>query len=300
MARRRVGAGACRIIADQSGLGEALALLADSAYAEKLKDCASLRAAERAIHESILWQLRVLAGWLPAGGTRLLRAVAGVYELDNIVTLTRRLAGDERGLEPFDLGALATAWPVLRSASSVGELYGALRSSPWGDPGVSADTGLAGTPNLREILTMVWLRRLADAAPAARDDASAACVLIVARITLVDRAELSPRLRQLARPLLGFGWESANTLAELLHSLPPALRPVFRGVQDVEELWRADAALRSKVETDGMRLVRGAMPGPDVVLGSIAVLAMDAWRIRAALASASSGAGPSEVLDVVA
>jgi hypothetical protein len=42
------------------------------------------------------------------------------------------------------------------------------------------------------------------------------------------------------------------------------------------------------------------MPGPDVVLGAIAVLALDAWRVRAALAAAAAGAGSSEVLDAAA
>jgi hypothetical protein len=37
-----------------------------------------------------------------------------------------------------------------------------------------------------------------------------------------------------------------------------------------------------------------------VVLGVAAVLAIDAWRVRAALAAAASGAGSSEVLDAVA
>jgi hypothetical protein len=37
-----------------------------------------------------------------------------------------------------------------------------------------------------------------------------------------------------------------------------------------------------------------------VVLGAIAVLAMDAWRVRVGLAAAAAGTGSSEVLDAVA
>jgi hypothetical protein len=54
------------------------------------------------------------------------------------------------------------------------------------------------------------------------------------------------------------------------------------------------------VEKDGFRLLRGSRPGPDVVLGAIAVLSTDAWRVRAALTAAAAGAGSSEVLDEAA
>ena len=46
-------------------------------------------------------------------------------------------------------------------------------------------------------------------------------------------------------------------------------------------------------------MLRRATPGPEVVVGAITVLAVDAWRVRAALAAADAG-GTSEVLDAVA
>ena len=52
--------------------------------------------------------------------------------------------------------------------------------------------------------------------------------------------------------------------------------------------------------SDAFGLLRSALPGPDAVLGALAVLATDAWRVRAALASAALGSGRSEVLDAVA
>ena len=300
LARRRVGAGECLALAALPTLADAIARLDDSAYAERLAGVTSLRAAQRATWESVLWQLRVLAGWLPAGATQLLRAVAARYELDNIVALARRLGGDDSAPDPFDLGALATAWPDLRLASSPGELSAALRRSPWGDPGDQPGTASVGMQNLRDTLTVVWLRRLASAAPAARIDAATACALIVARIRLVDRAEPSTRVRLLARPLLGTGWEAATTLTDLQQALPPALRSVFSGVSGSDQLWQAEAALRAQVGADGARLVRGALPSPQVVLGAVALLATDAWRVDAALAAASAGLGRSEVLDAVA
>jgi hypothetical protein len=178
--------------------------------------------------------------------------------------------------------------------TSAEELAEALRRSPWGD------SGSGGTTALRDVLTLVWLRRLADVAPAARPWAEAACALTAARILLVDGAVPSPRILQLVRPILGRTWETAEDLTELHAALPPSAQPVLRGVEAPEDLWRADAGLRATVEADGFRLLRSSLPGPDVVLGVAAVLAIDAWRVRAALAAAASGAGSSEVLDAVA
>ena len=71
------------------------------------------------------------------------------------------------------------------------------------------------------------------------------------------------------------------------------------GVGEPGDLWRAEAALRARVEEDAFRLLRSGLPGPDVAVGAVTVLAVDAWRVRAALAAAASGGG-SEVLDAVA
>src|SRR5665811_2487931 len=121
---------------------------------------------------------------------------------------------------PLTLGALATAWPRLRTVTSAEELTEALRRSPWGD------SGSDGTTALRDVLTLVWLRRLADVAPAARPWAEAACALTAARILLVDGAVPSPRILQLVRPFLGRTWETAEDLTELHAALPPSAQPV--------------------------------------------------------------------------
>ena len=49
-----------------------------------------------------------------------------------------------------------------------------------------------------------------------------------------------------------------------------------------------------------LRLLRAARPGPDVVLGGVIALGVDAWRVRVALAAAATGQGGSELLDAVA
>lgn len=311
LGRRRVGAGGCRVIAAQPALAEALALLAPTAYADRLPPGADLAAAERATHETVLWRLRVLAGWMPATGAQLFRALAAPYERDNVVALARHLQDGRVVPEPFDLGTLATAWPLLRVATSVPELGALLRRSPWGE--VDADDPAV----LRDVLTLVWWRRLVGAAPAARPWAQTAAALVAARILLVEDAvdvqaapgaagpataarASSVRVIQLLRPLLGRGWEGTRSMHELREVLPGPARAALGEVDAARDLWRAEARLWVSVETDGFRMLRGALPGPEVVLGAVAVLAADAWRVRAALAAASVGAGGSEVLDAVA
>jgi len=293
MARRRVGAVGSRRVAEQHSLAEALLLLTDTVYADRLARCTDLAVAERATRDTVLWQLRVLAGWMPGRGANLARAAAGSFERDNIVALARRLDGVAAAYDPFDLGALATSWRRLRAVSSAAELAESLRRSPWGGAG---SDGIA----LRDVLTLAWLRRLAAVAPKARPWAGAGCALIAARIVLVDDAAPSPRMTELVRPVLGGTWQKAGDLAELRAALPSSVPPVLRGIEAPEELWRAEARMRATVEADGLRLMGGSRHGPGVVLGAIAVLAMDAWRVRAALAAAAAGAGPGEVLDVVA
>jgi hypothetical protein len=294
MAQRRVGAGGSRRLAGQHSLADALHLLADTAYADRLAGCTDLAVAEHATQDAVLWQLRVLAGWMPAGGTRLARAAAGAFERDNIVALTRRLEGGQAAYDPFNLGAIATSWPRLRTAASAEELAEAVRTSPWGG------TGWGGKSDLRDVLTLVWLRRLAVVAPDARSWAGAACALTAARIVLVEGMAPAPRILQLARPILGRRWETARDLAQLRAALPLSVQPVLRGIEAPEELWRAEARMRAVVEADGFRLLGSPRPGPRVVLGAIAVLAMDAWRVRVGLAAAAAGTGSSEVLDAVA
>ncbi|HEY8700129.1 MAG TPA: hypothetical protein VIM08_04055 [Arthrobacter sp.] len=309
MAHRRVGAGASRSLAAEPILESALSSLRDSSYAERLRGKAGLPAAERAVRDTVLWQLRVLAGWLPASGTALARAAAGAFEIENIMALAHHLAGGPKPPEPYYLGALATAWPRLRSAGSGGELAGILAATAWGPDVGAAALGAAGLGGegregglggLRDALTVAWARRLAAAAPPARPWCGAVCALTAARILTVDGGTPAAPILHLLRPVLGRRWETAVSLAEFTAALPPSLRTVLNGVLSPKELWRAEARMHAAVEKDGFQLLRGSMPGPDVVLGAIAVLSIDAWRVRAALAAAAAGAGSSEVLDEAA
>lgn len=295
MAQRRAGAGTCRGIAAAPDLTAALDRLGETAYADELESVHTLAQAQRATRRTVLWQLRVLAGWLPASGARLVRSAAAVFEADNIVALELQLGrGPTTGgdFQPFDLGGLATAWPRLETAATVEELRSALASSPWGDPGQDAA--------LSDVLTVVWLRRLANEAPAARSWAASTAALLSARLVFIDRSAPGERLLSLLRPLIGTAWVGAATPDALRAALPPGPAQALDALQIPTELWRGEALLAARVEMDGFRLLRAGLPGPDVVLGAMAVLAVDAWRVRAALAAAAVNAGTSEVLDAVA
>ncbi|WP_372593994.1 hypothetical protein, partial [Actinotalea sp.] len=227
--------------------------------------------------------------------------VAAGFERENILALARALDGSSttRAGElsvPLELGALATAWPRLRDAASPEDLAVALRRSPWGDPGDEIADGLA------DVLLLTWLRELASAAPRSRPWAVRAAALTAVRVRLVDEAPATPRLRQLARPLVGEGWAAAEDLPALVGTLPSAVRPLL-SIETPRELWRAEARALAEVEQDAFALLRTALPGPEVVLGAVTVLSVDAWRVRAALAAAEAGgtgAVASEVLDAVA
>ncbi|WP_066303638.1 hypothetical protein [Arthrobacter luteolus] len=314
MARRRAGAGTCREAAALTSLEQALELFAATAYASELAGAGDLAGAQQATRRSALWQLRVLAGWLPVSGARMVRAAGAAYELANILVLARRLqeteaagSGPEHAPartvqlpEYFELGGLATAWPRLAGAGSTADLAARLRTSPWGDPG---DAG-----SMADTLSVVWLRRLAAAAPQTRSWTTSAAALIAARRILVDRTLSGPpgtppgntdRLAILLRPVLGSDWSSAEDADSFRATLPRSAAPALAGVEQPADLWRAEAALRTTVEDDAFVLLRSGLPGPDISVGAMAVLAVDGWRVRAALAAAASGGG-SEVLDAVA
>jgi hypothetical protein len=288
IAERRVGAGRCERVGNAATLRGALDQLAGTVYGGRLADAATLVECQAAVNATVLWQLRVLAGWMPATGATLARTVAAGFERINIVAHAERLRGIETEAPAFDLGTLSTAWTAVRSTSSMSQLAQALRTSGWGDPGAPEDPG-----SLSDVLAVLWLRRLVTASPAVRSWAAAACALLAARISTVDHSVPADRLVALARPLIGSEWPGTRELADFVAALPRSVRPTLEGVDTIADLWRAEARLGTVIEDDGLRLLRGSLPGPDIVLGALAVLAVDAWRLRAALAAANRASGQS-------
>jgi hypothetical protein len=293
IARRRAGPETARQIAGSGSLEAALRLLAAGPSDRGARPGQALESAQHAVAGAVLWDLRVLAGWLAPGGSQLMRPLAGWFEIANADELLQRLAGRPAG-DLFDLGALATAWPRLRDAGSPAELRAALAGSAWRDPG--GDSELA----LRVGLRARWAERVAAVGGPARDWAAGAVVLLLAGERFGQGRALQPVLRTVAASLLGERAADAASLAALRESLPRRLAWVLAGVTSPVGLWQAEAAWWDRVERDGITLVRAAEFGFRPVLGAAAVLAADARRIRAALQLAARGGGPLEAYDAVA
>jgi hypothetical protein len=97
MARRQLGADSARRPAACGSLPEAQRMLAATSYGPAGRPGQSLAAAQRAVAGTLLWDVRVLAGWLPRDGVDLLRAVVGWFELANVDELLRPWRVGPRG-----------------------------------------------------------------------------------------------------------------------------------------------------------------------------------------------------------
>jgi hypothetical protein len=291
--RRRVGPEAARQIAASASLETALRALASGPVDRRARPGQTLASAQHAVASAVLWDLRVLAGWLPGGGGQLMRPLAGWFEIANIDELVQRLAGRPAG-DFFELGALATAWPRLRDASTRADLRAALAGSPWRDPGGDSER------NLRIGVRARWAERVATVDSHARDWAAAAVALLLASERFAAGRVAPPVLLAAAVSLLGQRPADAASVDEMRRSMPRRLAWVLDGVLSPADLWRAEAAWWSRLERDGSALLR--TPGFDFspVLGAAAVLAADARRIQAALELAARGGGPLEAYDAVA
>ncbi|WNM27896.1 hypothetical protein RN607_02505 [Demequina capsici] len=268
-------------------------LLSRWSYGVRAAHVSGPEALQRAARETLLWQLRVLAGWAPASGTGILRAAAARFERENILQHRRELEGGP-ATSPYELGALETSWGLLRTAASATALTHLLARTAWGE--VPDDD-----PQLADILTAASLVRYAQVAPAARTWCTQECALALARLLFVDRVRPGPTLRTRAAPLLGHAWESAPDLPSFVAALPRRVGTVLGGIALPGDLWRAEARLHARTEAEAGAMLRDGTPGPDVVVAGIALLSADAWRVQAALAAvgaAGEGQGAREVLDV--
>lgn len=293
MTQRRLGRVTAGALAGCSSVELAVAQLADSPYGRDVRAGQSLAEAQRAVVATALWNLRVLAGWQPRDGVVMLRALLGAVEVVNVGDHLQRLAGGQVP-PPFQLGGLATAWPRLAATTSVADLRRALAASPWGDPGGDTPREIAFT------MRLALADRIMTVVPVAGEWAAGAAALLLAREVVAEHRELSDRTRLVASRVVGPAAVSTSSLPELVDALPAAARWALADVDDVTGLWLAEAGWWTRVGRDGAALCRHAVPGPEVLVGAVAVLAVDAWRVRAALELAARGGGPMEVFDAVA
>ncbi|GAB1333863.1 hypothetical protein ACE1SV_04530 [Streptomyces sp. E-15] len=288
------GIDGAREIARGPTLDDALRRLATTPYAGYTRPAADLRHAQRAVSATLLWHLRVLAGWLPGGGARLLVPLAAGFEIANVAArLTTPGGGRAEAPDPYRLGALETAWRSLVRARTPAGIRAALTASPWGDPG--ADTPWALVTGMR----MSAARRTAAAVRPAGRWARGRAVLLAARELFVHHRSLpEPVLRDAAR-LLGSRATAAVTYREFRERLPSSASWALEGADEPGELWRAEARWWRTVGSDGAALLREGRYGPRVVVGAVALLSVDAWRVRAALGSAARGGRPGDVFDAL-
>ncbi|WP_405087816.1 hypothetical protein [Microbispora sp. NBC_01389] len=287
---RGLGPRRARSLAACGSCAEAVAVLARSSYGHDVRPGQSLADAQWAVLATLLWHVRVLAGWLPREGGQMMRLIARWFEIANVDELMCRLSG--RPAEPeFVLGSLATTWPRLRRCRSLTEIRTTLAASPWGDPGGAAR---------REIqlgMRLSWAERLAATLPpAARDWVAGATALLVARERHAERRELPAWAGDRSRALLGPDALAAASVADMTPRLPSSARWALLEVDDPSGLWTAERRWWRRVEDDGRALLAGSAFSAGPVLGAVAVLAADARRVRAALELAARGGGGDVLL----
>ena len=269
-------------VAASRSLGDGLGALAGSAYGERVRADQDLAAAQRGVAETLLWHLRILAGWLPAAGAALVRSLAAWFELMNIDARLAALASDGREPRPFVLGTLATAWNEVERARTVEDLARAVAGSAWRTPRGSSP------PELTLGLRVAWARRVQESAPEAAEWVAGAGALLVARELVVARSA-GHATQLLLYPGIDQRILAASTLPELRGALAPRARWALSGIAEPTELWRAELGWWDRVEDDARALLR-RIDDEAVVLAAVALLAVDAQRTARALESAASSA----------
>ncbi len=271
--QRRAGPATARRLASSASVAEAVRELAVTPYGYAVTPGMGLAAAQRAVTATLLWHLRVLAGWQAPNRSDQIRALAAGFEVANTVDLLLSMDGASRPA-PYELGSLSTAWGTLRRAASPTGVRSALSRSRWGDPG-STDPAA-----VRLAMEVAWAYRVWDEAPAASAWAREAAGLMAASLESTGgRSGIGAGPgRQLDR-LLGRGRERP----ERLRAAPVAGWSGF---------WQ-------RVAGQAERMAAADRAGPEATAGMVALLAVDARRVRAALALAAAPAGSEGWEDVL-
>ncbi len=261
----------------------------------RLPDDADRATARRAALDSTVWQLRVLAGWLPPSGAPLARLAAGPAEIAALTDHHARLVGVSRAAPPAALGSLGIAWPRAATTSTPTALRELLARSVWGDPGGTSEAELALA------LRLAFAGRVRHQGGAlARPWASGAAAVLVAREQLAFGRSVNPAAARQADQLLGRGWRDPGSVPAMAARLPMDARWVLAGVEQVDQLWHAEVALVRRVASDARPVVAGGRPGRDTVVALLALLLVDLWLTEVAIESAARGAAGREVLDAFA
>ncbi|MGH7617482.1 MAG: hypothetical protein ACREPM_09670 [Gemmatimonadaceae bacterium] len=285
LARRRLGDDGVRALGAQHSLRDALRLLSASSYGHDVRGDMDAPSARLAVAATALWHLRVLAGWLPPGGARLVSAVAGWFELENIEGKTLKLATENRWRErPHALGALASVWPKVADAATLEQVRAALASSDWGDPG--ADT----IPAMLLGVHLGWARRFRDVLRQSHSWSDGALAIAIAKARFAQGARAPASTSELPRVVeLGTRWSDAETLRDFATVVPASARWPLATVHDPSDLWRAERVWWTQIDHDAMHLLRNAGLGRTTVIAAAALLVSYCWRTQAAVSRAARG-----------
>lgn len=302
LVRGGLGIGGARELTELESWEEARARLTD-VVPHRLPDGADRATARRAALAATVWQLRVLAGWLPPSGAPLARLAAGPAEIIALEDHRSRLDGGPassliappRPAPPIALGSLGIAWPRAAATSTPTALRALLARSVWGDPGGTSE------PELALALRLAFAARVRHLGGAlAHPWASGAAAVLVAREQLAFGRTLTPAAARQADGLLGSGWRDPRSVPELAARLPSDARWVLAGVERNHQLWRSEVALVRRVAGDARPVVAAGRPDRDTVVALLALLLVDLWLTEVAIEGAARGAAGREVLDAFA
>ena len=149
-------------------------------------------------------------------------------------------------------------------------------------------------------MRFTWAQRVAALAAPLVPWAAGAAALLVAREQLLGGRRLPDATNRAASTLLGRRALRAGSLQELARTAGPDAAWVLEGIDEPANLWRAESAWWRRVGDDGDALLHARGAGPRPVLGAVAMLATDAWRVCAALELSDRGGVPLEVFDALA
>jgi hypothetical protein len=293
---RRLGTAAVRSLAQTPTWDDALIRLSAGPYGREVRPGQDLARAQHAVAAAFLWNVRVLAGWLPREGSDVLRVISGWAEIANVDQLLRRQHGQVVDTPAYRLGSLATAWPRLSDTTEPARLRTELARSAWTDPGGDHDRAI------QLGMRLALAARVASAAPGIRRWTDGAAALVLAR-ALTDGgpvASVPPGLVSRSLGLAAARAVAAGTdLPGLAATLGPSARWALVDVASMEDLWEAEARWWRTVDDEARAMTRTSGFDLTPVLGAVGVLAVDAWRVRAALELAARGGTPVEVFDAV-
>ena len=274
LSRRRIGPERATAVAASGSLPDAVSGLAGTPYGRGLHAAATVAEAQRAVDNTLLWHLRILAGWCPPLGSAALRVLAAGFEIRNVVDHLLRLKGRPVPA-PFVLGSLTTAWPSVARARTPSEVRRALSRSAWGDP--QSDDPAA----VRVAMNFAWAARVYDQVPEAAGWAKGAAGIFVERARRASAESLlSEETRRQVAHLLGPRWETTTS------------SEVDVGQRELD-WWRL-------VEAESASLAARPPQGAAIVVGVTGLLAADARLTRAALAVAAGAGDLAVVIDAVA